>query len=85
LEENSWPTLHPWIRTCEQRWHALSSCSMPNGRGYGRAGNDRMVVLDYRGPTIPVEDALKPDAFFVLREREAILDHPGPSLGGRRP
>jgi Uma2 family endonuclease len=51
--------------------------------GYGRAGNDRMVVLDYRGPTIPVEDALKPDAFFVLREREAILDHPDlPSVVG---
>ncbi len=44
--------------------------------GYGRAGNDRMVVLDYRGPTVPAADVYKPDAFFVVREREAILDHP---------
>jgi len=44
--------------------------------GYGRAGNDRMVVLDYQAPDIPVEHAYKPDAFFVRREREAILKHP---------
>jgi Uma2 family endonuclease len=51
--------------------------------GYGRAGTDRMVVLDYRGPTVPAEDVYKPDAFFVLREREAILDHPDlPSVVG---
>jgi Uma2 family endonuclease len=51
--------------------------------GYGRAGTERMVVLDYRGPDIPVEHAYKPDAFFVLREREAILQHPEvPSVVG---
>ena len=43
---------------------------------YGRAGTERMVVLDYRGPDIPVEHAYKPDAFFVVRERETILQHP---------
>ena len=44
--------------------------------GYGRAGNDRVVVLDYQAPEITVEHAYKPDAFFVTSEREAILQHP---------
>lgn len=43
--------------------------------GYGRAGTDRMVVFDYRGPDVPVEHAYKPDAFFVVKEREAIFQH----------
>ena len=34
---------------------------------YGRAGTERMVVLDYRGPDIPVEHAYKPDAFCCRR------------------
>jgi hypothetical protein len=42
--------------------------------GYGQAGTDRMVVLDYQAPNIPVEHAYKPDAFFVVREREASLE-----------
>jgi len=51
--------------------------------GYGRAGTDRTVVLDYRGPDIPVEHAYIPDAFFVVRERVAILQHPEvPSVVG---
>jgi Uma2 family endonuclease len=51
--------------------------------GYGRAGTDRMVVLDYRGPDIPVEHAYKPDAFFVVRGHETILQHPDvPSVVG---
>lgn len=51
--------------------------------GYGRAGNDRTVVLDYQAPDIPVRHAYKPDAFFVRREREAILEQPDvPSVVG---
>ncbi|MGI8912990.1 MAG: Uma2 family endonuclease [Chloroflexota bacterium] len=51
--------------------------------GYGQAGNDRTVVLDYQAPDIPVEHAYKPDAFFVTREREAILEYPNaPSVVG---
>jgi Uma2 family endonuclease len=51
--------------------------------GYGRAGVDRMVVLDYQGPNIPVEHAYKPDAFFVALDGKAILDHPDvPSVVG---
>ena len=42
--------------------------------GYGQAGNDRIVVLDYQAPAIPVRHAYKLDAFFVRREREAILE-----------
>ena len=51
--------------------------------GYGRAGTDRTVVLDYQGPGVPVHEAYKPDAFFVVNERVAILDHPEvPSVVG---
>jgi Uma2 family endonuclease len=42
--------------------------------GYGRAGGDRMVALDYPQRGLVAEDVVKPDAFFVTTEREAILD-----------
>jgi Uma2 family endonuclease len=51
--------------------------------GFGRAGNDRTVVLDYRGTSLPVAHAYKPDAFFVATDGRAILDHPEtPSVVG---
>ncbi len=51
--------------------------------GHGQAGNDRMVVLDYRGPSLPVAHAYKPDAFFVATDGRAILEHPEtPSVVG---
>lgn len=51
--------------------------------GYGRAGNDRAVVLDYQGPSLKVAHAYKPDAFSVLNGGRAILDHPDvPSVVG---
>ena len=51
--------------------------------GYGRVGTDRMVVLDYRGPGLPVLHAYKPDAFFVMLDGRAILEHPEtPSVVG---
>jgi len=51
--------------------------------GYGREGCDRVVALDYRGPDQPVAYAVKPDAFFVTRERLAILHVPDiPAVGG---
>lgn len=51
--------------------------------GYGVAGFDRTVALDYQGPSLPVEHVYKPDAFFVMRGGRAILDHPEtPSVVG---
>jgi len=51
--------------------------------GYGRVGNDRTVVLDYRGPGLPVAHVYKPDAFFVATDGLAILEHPEtPSVVG---
>lgn len=44
--------------------------------GYGRAGGDRTVVLNYQGPSLNGTHAYKPDAFFVLNDGRAILDHP---------
>ena len=67
--------------------HAAVGCLMllldAQRAGYGEAGTDRTVVLDYQAANIPVEHAYKPDAFFVVREREAILEHPDvPSVVG---
>ncbi len=42
--------------------------------GFGRAGGDRMVALDYPQRGLNAEDVFKPDAFFVIADREAILD-----------
>lgn len=51
--------------------------------GYGRAGIDRTVALDYQAPDIPVREAYKPDAFFVMNGGVAILNHPEvPSVVG---
>jgi Uma2 family endonuclease len=51
--------------------------------GYGRAGFDRTVALDYRDPDTPVRHAYKPDAFFVARGGKAMLQHPDtPSVVG---
>lgn len=51
--------------------------------GHGEDGFDRTVALDFRDADTPVEDACKPDAFFVTSERHSILNSPDtPSVAG---
>lgn len=51
--------------------------------GHGEDGFDRTVALDFRDAGTPIDDAYKPDAFFVMRDRRSILDSPDtPSVTG---
>lgn len=65
--------IDPHMRAAAAITHYLGDARIA---GYGREGFDRVVALDYRGPSIPVEHAYKPDAFFVAHDGQAILDHP---------
>lgn len=61
------PHMHAVLATGALMWAAEEA-------GFGRAGGDRMVALDYPQRGLNAEDVFKPDAFFVTTGREAILD-----------